>query len=52
MTDALTSQGEGAALAPAPLKGAFLTEKSKLFGLAFWTGLLTGLTLGIYRFCA
>ena len=52
MTDALTSQGEGAASAPAPLNGAFLTEKSKLFGLAFWTGLLTVLTLGIYRFWA
>jgi uncharacterized membrane protein YjgN (DUF898 family) len=39
-------------LAPAPLKGAFLTEKSKLFWLAFWTGLLTVLTLGIYRFWA
>ena len=52
MTDTLTSQGEGAASAPAPLNGAFLTEKSKLFGLAFWTGLLTVLTLGIYRFWA
>jgi uncharacterized membrane protein YjgN (DUF898 family) len=29
-----------------------LTEKSKLFWLAFWTGLLTVLTLGIYRFWA
>ena len=52
MTDTFTSQGEGAASAPAPLNGAFLTEKSKLFGLAFWTGLLTVLTLGIYRFWA
>ena len=52
MTDTLASQGEGAALAPAPLDGAFLTEKSKLFWLAFWTGFLTVLTLGIYRFWA
>ena len=52
MTDTLTSQGEGAASAPAPLNGAFLTEKSKLFWLAFWTGLLIILTLGIYRFWA
>ena len=52
MTDTLASQGEGAALAPVPLDGAFLTEKSKLFWLAFWTGLLTVLTLGIYRFWA
>ena len=52
MTDTLTPQGEGAALAPVPLDGAFLTEKSKLFWLAFWTGLLTVLTLGIYRFWA
>ena len=38
MTDTLASQGEGAALAPAPLDGAFLTEKSKLFGLPFGQG--------------
>ena len=38
MTDALTSQGEGAALAPAPLKGAFLTENPNFFGLPFGQG--------------
>ena len=52
MTDTLASQGDGAALAPAPLDGAFLTEKSKLFWLAFWTWFLTVLTLGIYLFWA
>ena len=52
MTDTSTLQGEGAASAPTHLTGAFLSEKSKLFWLALWTGALTIVTFGIYRFWA
>ena len=52
MTDTSTLQGEGAASAPTHLTGAFLSEKSKLFWLALWTGTLTIVTFGIYRFWA
>ena len=52
MSDILTPQGEGATSAPTHLKGNFLPENSKLFWLAVWTGALTIVTLGIYRFWA
>jgi len=52
MTYTSTLQGEGAASAPTHLNGAFLPEKSKLFWLALWTGALTIVTFGIYRFWA
>ena len=39
MTDTSTLQGEGAASAPTHLTGAFLSEKSKLFGLPCGRGL-------------
>ena len=45
-------QGEGAASAPTHLNGVFLSEKSKLFWLALWTGALTIVTFGLYRFWA
>ena len=52
MSDILTPQGEGATSAPTHLNGSFLPENSKLFWLAVWTGALTVVTLGIYRFWA
>jgi uncharacterized membrane protein YjgN (DUF898 family) len=52
MTDTSTLQGEGATSAPTHLYGAFLSENSKLFWLVTWTGALTIVTLGIYRFWA
>ena len=52
MTDTSTLQGEGAASAPTHLNGVFLSEKSKLFWLALWTGALTIVTFGLYRFWA
>ncbi|MDA8906199.1 hypothetical protein N9I40_00760 [Planktomarina temperata] len=50
MTDTSTLQGEGATSAPTHLYGVFLSENSKLFWLVTWTGALTIVTLGIYRF--
>ena len=52
MTDTSTLQGEGATSAPTHLYGVFLSENSKLFWLVTWTGALTIVTLGIYRFWA
>ena len=52
MTDTSTLQGEGATSAPKHLYGSFLPENSKLFWLVTWTGALTIVTLGIYRFWA
>ena len=52
MTDTLAPQGEGAVCAPTRLYGFFSWEKSKLFWLVVWTGALTVVTLGIYRFWA
>ncbi|MDG0985794.1 MAG: DUF898 family protein, partial [Planktomarina sp.] len=52
MSDILTPQGEGATSAPTHLNGSFLPENSKFFWLAVWTGALTVVTLGIYRFWA
>ena len=52
MSDILTPQGEGATSAPTHLNGSCLPENSKLFWLAVWTGALTIVTLGIYRFWA
>ena len=52
MTDILAPQGEGAVCAPTRLYGIFSWEKSKLFWLVVWTGALTVVTLGIYRFWA
>ena len=52
MTDTLAPQGEGAICAPKRLYGFFSWEKSKLFWLVVWTGALTVVTLGIYRFWA
>ena len=52
MTDPSTLQGEGATSAPTHLYGSFLPENSKLFWLVTWTGALTIVTLGIYRFWA
>ena len=52
MTDTLAPQGEGAACAPTRLYGFFSCDNSKLFWLVVWTGALTVVTLGIYRFWA
>ncbi|MDA8785094.1 YjgN family protein [Planktomarina temperata] len=52
MTDTSTLQGEGATSAPTHLYGVFLSDNSKLFWLVTWTGALTIVTLGIYRFWA
>ena len=52
MTDTSILQGEGATSAPTHLYGVFLSENSKLFWLVTWTGALTIVTLGIYRFWA
>ena len=52
MTGTSTLQGEGATSAPTHLYGVFLSENSKLFWLVTWTGALTIVTLGIYRFWA
>ena len=52
MTDTSTLQGEGTTSAPTHLYGVFLSENSKLFWLVTWTGALTIVTLGIYRFWA
>ena len=52
MTYTLVPQGEGAVCPPTRLYGFFSWEKSKLFWLVVWTGALTVVTLGIYRFWA
>ena len=52
MADTLAPQGEGAVCAPTRLHGFFSWDKSKLFWLVVWTGALTVVTLGIYRFWA
>ena len=52
MTDTLAPKGEGAACAPKRLYGFFSCDNSKLFWLVVWTGALTVVTLGIYRFWA
>ena len=52
MTDTLAPQGEGAVCAPTRLYGVFSCDNSKLFWLVVWTGALTVVTLGLYRFWA
>ena len=52
MADTLAPQGEGSACAPTRLYGFFSCDNSKLFWLVVWTGALTVVTLGIYRFWA
>ena len=52
MADTLAPQGEGEACAATRLYGFFSCDNSKLFWLVVWTGALTVVTLGIYRFWA